>query len=134
MDDLPQTAENDIPDFLKTPEVVAVKGPELGELLALAESHDIGREQLLVAARHYHHIEQLDQLSGAQIQDLLHRMEEKHGTPEAAKANGKKAGGSIRARPKSENYRWLIRPPRGRFFLFRVARGRGKTPGRGREG
>ncbi len=90
MVDLPQTAENDIPDFLKTPEVVAVKGPELGELLALAESHDIGREQLLVAARHYHHIEQLEQLSGAQIQDLLHRMEEKHGAPEAVKANGKK--------------------------------------------
>ncbi len=90
MVDLPQTAENDIPDFLKTPEVVAVKGPELGELLALAESHDIGREQLLVAARHYHHIEQLEQLSGAQIQDLLHRMEEKHGALEAVKANGKK--------------------------------------------
>jgi hypothetical protein len=90
MDELPEPdAATDIPDFLKPTEVIEDRGPGLDDLIVLAERHEVSRDQLLVAARHYHRVERLDQLENGQIRDLLGRLKERYGTqPKSKRSRG----------------------------------------------
>jgi hypothetical protein len=90
MDELPEPdADADIPDFLKPAAVIEDQGPGLDDLIVLAERHEVSRDQLLVAARHYHRVERLEQLEGSQIRDLLGRLKERYGAqPKSRRARG----------------------------------------------
>ena len=86
MEELPEpAASDDIPEFLKPRAVVEMSGPTLPDLLELSERNAVSRDQLMVAAHHYHKVERLEQLSGAQIQDLLNRMNDRYSEEQRGK-------------------------------------------------
>ena len=80
MDDVPQAANDDIPDFLKPQvEVKVAAGPTLSDLVERAAEFGIDEAKLLTAAAHYHGIDSLSALKTEQIENLLERLNEKHG-------------------------------------------------------
>ena len=81
MDDLPQADEDDIPAFLKPQaEVLQDDGLGLEQLIEQAQGFGISKEQLLVAASHYHGVSSLETLNREQITDLTQRLNEKYKT------------------------------------------------------
>lgn len=91
MDDVPKPAHDDIPEFLKLDETPVETGPSLEDVVKQAETYGLDRAKLLLAARSYHKVATLEQLSEAHRRDLLVRMAEKFGAvPPSAKAPGKK--------------------------------------------
>lgn len=60
---------------------VAQAGPTLDDLLDLAKRHGVSRANVLTAARHYCGVESLDELTGADVNALMLRMEARYGTP-----------------------------------------------------
>ena len=92
MDDVPRPVTDDIPEFLKLDETPVEIGPTLDEVVQQAETYGLDRAKLLLAARSYHKVATLEQLSEAQRSDLLGRMAEKFGGAAGrAKPSGKKA-------------------------------------------
>ena len=91
LNDVP-AAKPDIPEFLRLPdEPVAETGPTLDDVVRQAERYGLDRAKLLLAARSYHKVAALEQLSEAQRHDLSERMAEKFGPVSAPpKAPGKK--------------------------------------------
>lgn len=86
MDDLPQD-DKGIPEFLKPTLKLVATSLNLEELKTKALAFGIEPSQLLVAARHYHKVARLEQLSEEQLQDLLERLNEKHGAvPKTSKS------------------------------------------------
>lgn len=67
-------------------------GADLDALLAAAAANGLGREQILLAARHYCGIEALEELSPDDITALLDRLEAKYGAPEGS---GDSYGGPV---------------------------------------
>lgn len=65
-----------IPETLVTPIQVAQvpTGPTLEGLLEQAATYGLRRTDVLIAARHYCNVTELEQLTGEQIDDLLNRM------------------------------------------------------------
>ena len=78
MDELPTAADDEIPAFLKPQVQTVEKQTDLTALLEQADRFDIDRSKLLVAARHYHQVDRLEQLNSPQIDDLLVRLNEKY--------------------------------------------------------
>ena len=92
MDDVPKPARGDIPEFLTLEDEPTKTGPTLDDVVQQAESYGLDRAKLLLAARSYHKVAALEQLSEAQRSDLLARMAEKFGAaPPPAKTPGKKS-------------------------------------------
>ena len=91
LNDVP-AAKPDIPEFLRLPDEPPVEtGPTLDEVVRRAETYGLDRAKLLLAARSYHKVAALEQLSEAQRRDLLERMAEKFGPVSAPpKTPGKK--------------------------------------------
>lgn len=80
MDDVPQPASDDIPNFLKPQvEVKVASGPSLDDLTSRAAEFGIDEAKLLTAAVHYHGVDSLNALREEQIEDLIERLNEKHG-------------------------------------------------------
>jgi hypothetical protein len=77
MDELPAGTPDDIPEFLKVQEEVVEAGPTLEDVVRQAESYGLNRAKLLLAAKSYHKVSALEQLSAPQRADLLARMAEK---------------------------------------------------------
>lgn len=71
----PQLTET-VPETLVTPVKVAQvpTGPTLEGLLEQAATYGLRRTDVLIAARHYCNVTELEQLTGSQIDDLLNRM------------------------------------------------------------
>lgn len=67
------------------PEPSAPVGPSLADLMALAKAHGLSREQVTMAARHYCRVDHLEDLTPAEIADLVQRLEARYGaaTPAA---------------------------------------------------
>lgn len=93
---------DDVPETIEAPaeEMAAPAGPTLEDLLARADAFGLSRADLLIAARHYCGITDLDRLDEAQISTLIERMEARYQTaePVLTSVNGKvhtngKAGG-----------------------------------------
>ena len=81
----------DIPEFLRLPDEPVETGPTLDDVVRQAETYGLDRAKLLLAARSYHKVAALEQLSETQRRDLLARMAEKFGPVSAPpKAPGKK--------------------------------------------
>lgn len=78
LDDVP-AATTDIPEFLRLDDEPAETGPTLDDVVQQAESYGLDRAKLLLAARSYHKVTALEQLSEVQRRDLLGRMAEKFG-------------------------------------------------------
>ncbi len=93
MDDLPQADTDDIPEFLKIQDEVMLPDFTLGDLVAQAEGYGVDRAKLLLAAKSYHNVTALEQLSAAQLQDLSERMAERFAqtVPQAAPKKGRSA-------------------------------------------
>lgn len=72
----PKLAEA-IPETLVAPLTVAEPpaGPTLAYLLEQATTYSLRRADVLIAARHYCNVTELEQLTPPQISDLLHRMQ-----------------------------------------------------------
>lgn len=83
--------KDEVPEFLKLEDEPVAQGPTLQDLVAQASSYGLDRAKLLLAARSYHKVASLEQLSEAQRTDLLARMAEKFA-----------AGGSVGAKAKPE--------------------------------
>ena len=82
LDDVPRTKDN-LPSFLQPQaEAAPPTGPQLSDLLERAAEVGLDEAKLLTAALHYHRVDNLDALTGDQIEDLLGRLNEKY----AAKA------------------------------------------------
>ncbi len=92
MDDVPKPAADDIPEFLTLEDEPVETGPTLDEVVKQAETYGLDRAKLLLAARSYHKVATLEQLSEAQRGDLLGRMAEKFGgvVQSRVKTSGKK--------------------------------------------
>ena len=92
MEEVARPTHDDIPEFLKLDETPVEIGPTLDEVVQQAETYGLDRAKLLLAARSYHKVAMLEQLSEAQRKDLLGRMAEKFGGAAGrAKTPGKKA-------------------------------------------
>ena len=89
LDEAP-VVDDDIPEFLKIRAVEPPPGPTVDELNELAARHGITPAQLKVAARHYHRVDTLEQLTGDQLRDMVIRIEEKYGEAAAAKGSRKR--------------------------------------------
>jgi hypothetical protein len=76
----PQPQEIEAPELLDdaTP-VAAPAGPTVADLLAAAASCGVDRAALLVAARHYCGVSDLDRLAPEQVVSLLDRMRSRYG-------------------------------------------------------
>mgnify|MGYP006196012803 CR=1 FL=1 len=61
-------------------------GPTLPDLLDAAEAHGLNRANLLTAARHYCGADHLEDLTRAEIADLLGRLEARYGSAEGSPA------------------------------------------------
>lgn len=85
-------AKADIPEFLRLPDEPAeATGPTLDDVVRQAEAYGLDRAKLLLAARSYHKVGALEQLSESQRGDLMARMAEKFGAVAAPpKPSGKK--------------------------------------------
>lgn len=81
------------PEVLETPEVPApTAGPSLDALLEAAARFELTRADLVIAARHYCGVGDLEQLKPAQIDDLLQRMIARYGAePDAGEAGSEEA-------------------------------------------
>lgn len=77
MDELPAPAADDIPEFLKVEAEPVPAGPTLADVVRQAESYGLDRAKLLLAAKSYHKVASLEQLSAPQRADLMARMAEK---------------------------------------------------------
>lgn len=95
------------PDTLPEPAPVQPPAlPTLDDLFAEAEVFGLGRADLLIAARHYCGVPDLERLSGQQIEALLHRMRSRYGPAEpalaevTAPANGASVNGKLNGRAK----------------------------------
>lgn len=86
--DAPQPAPPpDVPAEQEEPEAPVVEaGPTIDTLLAAAETFGLSRAELLIGARHYCGVTDLERLSPAQIDVLLQRMAARYGEPEPAAA------------------------------------------------
>lgn len=93
MDDLPQGDPDEIPEFLKIQDEVTLPEFTLQALVAQAEGYGVDRAKLLLAAKSYHKVTALEQLSEAQLRDLSERMAEKFAAPapQAAPKKGRSA-------------------------------------------
>ena len=91
MDDVPKPIHDDIPEFLTLEDEPVETGPTLDDVVQQAENYGLDRAKLLLAARSYHKVTALEQLSEAQRSDLLARMAEKFGAAQRTKPPGKKA-------------------------------------------
>ncbi len=90
LNDVP-AAKPDIPEFLRLPDEPVEAGPTLDDVVQQAETYGLDRAKLLLAARSYHKVTALEQLSESQRRDLLARMAEKFGPVSAPpKPPGKK--------------------------------------------
>ena len=88
------------PEIIETPEPEEHIGPTLDALYEQAERFGLSRADLLIAARHYCGVNDLDRLTPVQIDDLVTRMISRYGEAEKstsstngngqAKKNGKK--------------------------------------------
>lgn len=77
LDELPHVDDDAIPEFLKPQPEPDAQSPTLDELVAQGTAYGLDRAKLLLAARSYHKVAALEQLSEAQRADLLARMAEK---------------------------------------------------------
>jgi len=77
LDELPSAADDEVPEFLRIRDEPVVSGPTLDHLVEQAAAYGLDRAKLLLAARSYHKVGALEQLSEAQRTDLLTRMSEK---------------------------------------------------------
>lgn len=59
----------------------APAGPTMADLLDLAKRHGLSRANVVTAARHYCHVESLDELTAEQVNHLMLRMEARYGAP-----------------------------------------------------
>ncbi len=92
MDEL-QPADVPAPEIVQ-PEPVAeertapapVTGPTLPDLLDAAEAHGLNRANLLTAARHYCGADHLEDLTRAEVADLLGRLEARYGSSNVSPA------------------------------------------------
>ncbi|MEP0548011.1 MAG: hypothetical protein ABJF88_13835 [Rhodothermales bacterium] len=76
----PQPQESEQPELLdEAAPVVAPAGPTVDDLLAAAASCGVDRAALLVAARHYCGVADLDRLTPEQVASLLDRMRSRYG-------------------------------------------------------
>jgi hypothetical protein len=93
MEDLPQTDMSDIPEFLKIQDEPTLPDLTLSDLVTQAESYGVDRAKLLLAAKSYHKVTALEQLSEPQRSDLAARMAEKFAAlePQAAPKKGRSA-------------------------------------------
>ncbi|GIV62634.1 MAG: hypothetical protein KatS3mg044_1500 [Rhodothermaceae bacterium] len=72
--------EEPVPDVLEVEETPpAASGPTLADLIGRAEGYGLKRADLLVAARHYCGVPELERLTPDQIADLLDRMQTRYG-------------------------------------------------------
>lgn len=76
LDELP-SATDEVPEFLRIRDEPVVQGPTLDHLVEQAAAYGLDRAKLLLAAKSYHKVGGLEQLSEAQRADLLTRMSEK---------------------------------------------------------
>ena len=76
----PAPVETPGPEVLPAPALAHPAGPTLADLLAEAEGFGLGRPQVLLAARHYCGVQDLDELTEADREDLLDRMRERYAT------------------------------------------------------
>lgn len=90
LDEVP-AADHDIPEFLRAIDAPAPVGPTLDEMTRQAESYGLDRAKLLLAARSYHQVAALEQLTEGQRSDLMARMAEKFGTGAPPKPSTKKS-------------------------------------------
>jgi len=78
MDDLPQSSD-DIPAFLKPiANVLQDETVTLDDLMARAKDVGISDAQLLLAAKHYHKVSNLEHLTADQLTELMERLNEKY--------------------------------------------------------
>jgi hypothetical protein len=93
MEDLPQIDMSDIPEFLKIQDEPTLPDLTLSDLVTQAESYGVDRAKLLLAAKSYHKVTALEQLSEPQRSDLAARMAEKFAAlePQAAPKKGRSA-------------------------------------------
>lgn len=68
------------------PAPAAPAGPSLADLLELARTHGLSREQVTTAARHYCRIDRLDDLTADEVSDLYARLEARYGTAPTSEA------------------------------------------------
>lgn len=78
----PEATEPEVID-VPTAEEAAPAGPTLADLLARAETFGLARADLIIAARHYCGRTDLEQLTSAQITELIDRMEARYSALEA---------------------------------------------------
>ncbi len=78
----PEATEPEVID-VPTAEETAPVGPTLTDLLARAETFGLARADLIIAARHYCGRTDLEQLTSAQITELIDRMEARYSALEA---------------------------------------------------
>ncbi|PAP74967.1 hypothetical protein [Rubrivirga marina] len=76
----PAPVETPAPGVLPEPALAHPAGPTLADLLAEAEGFGLGRPQVLLAARHYCGVQDLDELTAADREDLLDRMRDRYAT------------------------------------------------------
>jgi len=76
----PAPVETPAPEVLPQPALAHPAGPTLADLLAEAEGFGLGRPQVLLAARHYCGVQDLDELTEADREDLLDRMRDRYAT------------------------------------------------------
>ena len=73
------------------PEAPAPAAPALADLVAEAEGFGLGRNQLLLSARHYCGVQALEELTPAQVTDLLAKMRERFGAASGESPSGDSA-------------------------------------------
>lgn len=89
MEDLPKP-DDDIPEFLKIQDEVTLPEFTLADLVTQAEGYGVDRAKLLLAAKSYHKVTALEQLSNAQLTDLSERMAEKFASSPAVQGTSKR--------------------------------------------
>ncbi len=78
----PAPADEPVPEVLEAEATPASpSGPSLDALLEAAETFGLGRADLLVGARHYCGVNDLERLSAEQVGVLLDRMSARYGAP-----------------------------------------------------
>ena len=73
--------------------------PDLDALLGAAEANGLGREQVLLAARHYCGVSALEELSAADIDGLLDRLEQRYGAPNGSGDSQSGSADDVELRP-----------------------------------
>ncbi len=91
MDELPAVMADEIPEFLKIQDEPMEAGPTLEDVVRQAEGYSLDRAKLLLAAKSYHKVTALEQLSVSQRVDLMERMAEKFAVADVHVKGGKRS-------------------------------------------